>query len=173
MVLIFLWQGTHCVDGFTLYDRPGFGLGPNPFQPSGARTHYHPYGGSGQHVESFHVNVIRPTDVPHDEFCTMTNGAQRQLPHKNGIQIVEDDRSELHIGFWQSRFKVGKYGAIHGLEYTKKPNGETKTPKTDQNTLEMMQSIENMAKDGLKKERIKVARIVGLTQFTFMTKKNG
>ena len=47
---------------------------------------------------------------------------------------------KLDVGYWQSQFKVGD----HGLDYTLKKNGGTKTEKTDENALEMMRSIVDM-----------------------------
>jgi len=51
---------------------------------------------------------------------------------------------ELHVGFWQSRFKVPDHGAVHDLPYTIKDNGGTKTEKTDENALKMMRSVVDM-----------------------------
>lgn len=60
------------------------------------------------------------------------------------MKISYEGYPELNVGFYQSKFKVGKHGAIHGLPYTIKENGRTKTEKTDENALKMMQSIVNM-----------------------------
>ncbi len=43
-----------------------------------------------------------------------------------------------------NKYKVGKHGAVYGLPYSIKQKGETKTQKTDQNTLEMMRAIVDM-----------------------------
>jgi len=60
------------------------------------------------------------------------------------MKLNHEGHSELNIGFWQSKFKVGDYGAVHELEYTVKDNGGTKTKKTNKNALEMMRFIVDM-----------------------------
>lgn len=45
------------------------------------------------------------------------------------MKIIHQGRTELGIGFWQSKFKVGDYGAVHDLPYTVKSNGRTKTKR--------------------------------------------
>lgn len=48
------------------------------------------------------------------------------------------------FGNLDSKFKVADHGAVHGLPYSVKNNGGTKTEKSDDNALSMMQSIEDM-----------------------------
>lgn len=58
--------------------------------------------------------------------------------------IHVEGHSRLRVGFWQYRYKVPDHGALHGLPYSVKNNGGTKTEKSDDNALAMMQSIEDM-----------------------------
>jgi hypothetical protein len=60
------------------------------------------------------------------------------------MKISYEGHPELGVGFWQSKFKVGDHGAVHGLPYTVKTNGGIRTEKTDDNTLKMMRSIVDM-----------------------------
>ena len=91
------------------------------------------------------LKVIPPSSMPTDEFCGLTKEERRQLPHPSDMKIKREGRPELEVGFWQCRYKVGKHGAIHDLPFTLKKNGGTKTEKTDENALKMMQSIIDMA----------------------------
>ena len=69
---------------------------------------------------------------------------RRQLPHYHDKIIDVEGHPRLRVGFWQSRFKVTDHGAVHGLPHSVKNNGGTKTEKSDDNALSMMQSIEDM-----------------------------
>lgn len=60
------------------------------------------------------------------------------------MKITCEGYPELNVSFYQSKWKVGKHGAIHGLPYTIKENRGTKTEKTNDNALKMMRSIVNM-----------------------------
>ena len=53
------------------------------------------------------------------------------------MKIIDKGRSQLKVGFWQPKFKVGDYGAIHELFYIIKNNGGTKTEKMTNNTFEI------------------------------------
>jgi hypothetical protein len=82
--------------------------------------------------------------MPHSEFVSLTKEDKRQLPHSNDMKIIHEDYPKLNVGFWQARHKVGDHVAVHGLKYIIKPNGGTKTEKTDENALKMMRSIVDM-----------------------------
>ena len=82
--------------------------------------------------------------MPHQEFTDLTKEERRQLPHHHDKIIDVEGHQRLQVGFWQSRFKVADHGAVHGLPYSVKNNGGTKTEKNDDNALSMMQSIEDM-----------------------------
>ena len=58
--------------------------------------------------------------------------------------IHVEGHPRLRVGFWQSRYKVPDHGALHGLPYSVKNNGGTKTEKSDDTALAMMQSIADM-----------------------------
>ena len=132
---------------------PGWGL-PRPGlnQPPGGRHIYPPVHNlfwSGKTKidsprPSTALAITRPASMPHDEFVALTKEQRRALPHSKDMKIIHEGRPELEVGFWQSKFKVGDHGAIHDLPYTVKPNGGTKTEKTDDNTLKMMQSVVDM-----------------------------
>ena len=74
------------------------------------------------------LQITRPTAMPH---------------HHDKIIDIEGHQLLL-VGFWQSRFKVADHGTVHGLPYSVKNNGGTKTEKSDDNVLAIMQSIEDM-----------------------------
>jgi len=82
--------------------------------------------------------------MPHQEFTDLTKEERRQLSHHHDKIIDVEGHQRLRVGFWQSRFKVADHGAVHGLPYSVKNNGGTKTEKSDDNALLMMQSIEDM-----------------------------
>lgn len=82
--------------------------------------------------------------MPHEEFGGLTKSERRNLPHSNDMKIIHEGRPELVVGFYQSKYKVDDHGAVHNLPYTIKANGGTKTDKTDENVLKMMQSIVDM-----------------------------
>lgn len=110
--------------------------------------------------------------MTHEEFIVLTKEERLALPHTKHMTIIHEGPPELEVGFGQSKFKVGDHGAIHGLPYTLKGNGKTKTEKTDDNGLKMMRSIvdipiETMS-NGLKTEPIKVGQRADLRTFTFM-----
>lgn len=90
------------------------------------------------------LNMEKPAAMSHEEFVGLTKEERRALPHSNDRIIIHEGRSKLVVGFWQSKFKVGDHGAIHDLPYIVKANGGTKTEKTDDNALKMMQSIVDM-----------------------------
>lgn len=132
--------------------RPGL-IRPDPFQPNQYRDEWQtprnpyyrmrrPFGSQPKHPST--LQITRPTVMPHEEFSSLTKAERRALPHKNDMTIIAEGYPELHVGFYQSKYKVGKHGAIHGLPYEIKPNGGTKTEKTDENTLAMMESIVQM-----------------------------
>ena len=91
-----------------------------------------------------YLKVTKPSTMPHAEFVGMSKEERRQLPHSYDMPINCEGHQKLNVGFWQSKFKVGDHGALHGLPYTLKKNGGTKTAKTDENALEMMRSIVDM-----------------------------
>ena len=82
--------------------------------------------------------------MPHQEFVGLTKEERRQVPHPYDKIIHVEGHPRLRVGFWQSRYKVPDHGAVHGLPYTVKENGGTKTEKSDDTALAMMQSIEDM-----------------------------
>lgn len=125
---------------------------PDPFQPNQYHERQNPVAnffrprrtlGSQSRYPST-LQITRPSAMPHQEFSNLTKEKRRQLPHSNDMRMNCEGYPELTVGFYQSRFKVDKHGAIHGLPYTIKENGGTKTEKTDDNALKMMQSIVNM-----------------------------
>ena len=131
--------------------RPGLII-PDPFQPNQYHERQTPVAkffrprrtlGSQSRYPST-LQITRPSAMPHQEFSNLTKEERRALPHSNDMKITCEGYPELHVGFYQSKFKVDKHGAIHGLPYTIKENGETKTEKTDDNALKMMRSIVDM-----------------------------
>ena len=90
------------------------------------------------------LEITRPTAMPHQEFCGLTKEERRQLFHPYDQIIHVEGHQRLRVGFWQSRYKVADHGALHGLPYSVKNNGGTKTEKSDATALVMMQSIADM-----------------------------
>lgn len=131
--------------------RPGLII-PDPFQPNQYRERQTPLDKffrprrslGSQSRYPCTLQITRPSAMPHQEFSNLTKKERRQLPHINDMKITCEKCPELTVGFYQAKFKVDKHGAIHGLPYTIKKNGGTKTEKTDDNALKMMQSIVNM-----------------------------
>ena len=64
--------------------------------------------------------------------------------YSNDIKLNYEGHQELNVGFWQSKYKVGDYGAVHGLEYILTEKGYKKTPKTPENIDDLMKSVEGM-----------------------------
>lgn len=108
---------------------PGFGLNPTYAQPSSCT------------VPGSALEITRPTAMPHQEFVGLTKEERRQVPHLYDKIIHVEGHPRLRVGFWQFRYKVLDHGALHGLPYS---NGGTKTEKSDDTALAMMQSIEDM-----------------------------
>jgi hypothetical protein len=108
---------------------PRFGLNPTtPSRPGSGST----------------LQITRPTAMPHQEFDGLTKEDRRQVPHHHDKIIDVEGHPRLRVGFWQSRYKVPDHGSLHGLLYSVKNNGGTKTEKSDDTALAMMQSIEDM-----------------------------
>jgi hypothetical protein len=154
VVIVAMWQILGVgIEGFVLNNpNPGWGVDrPNPFQPPGGHLRYPPVyelffprrtPGCTRPGSTLQIN--RPTAMPYEEFVGLTKEERRALPHSNDMTIIHEGRSELEVGFWQSKFKVGDHGTIHDLPYTVKANGGTKTEKSDDNALKMMRSIVDM-----------------------------
>lgn len=111
---------------------PGFGLNPTYAPPSSRRVP-----GSG-------LEITRPSAMPHQEFVGLTKEERRQVAHPYDKIIDVEGHPRLRVGFWQSRYKVAEHGALHGLPYGVKNNGGTKTEKSDDTALAMMESIADM-----------------------------
>jgi len=90
------------------------------------------------------LEITRPIVMPHQEFAGLTKEERRQLPHHHDEIIRVEGHPQLRVGFWQSRYKVPDHGALHGLPYTEKENGSTRTEKSDDNALTMTQLIVDM-----------------------------
>ena len=112
---------------------PGFEFNPTYAQPA-SRT-----------VPGSALEINRPTAMSHQEFVGLTKEERRQVPHPYDKIIHVEGHPRLRVGFWQSRYKVTDHGALHGLPYSLKNNGGTKTEKSDDTALAMMQSIEDMS----------------------------
>jgi hypothetical protein len=111
-----------------------FTYGSNPtYQPTQSRS-----------GTEFRLQIARPTEMPHLEFVGLSSQDRRNLPNSNDMSINRDGYPELKVGFNQAKYKVRGHGALHGLPYKIKSNGRTKTERTDENALKMMQSIVNM-----------------------------
>ena len=152
VVIVVIWQIVGVgIEGFVL-PNPGWGVNrPNPFQPPGGHLRYPPVYDlffprrtPGCPGRGSTLQINRPTAMPHQEFTDLTKEERRQLPHHHDKIIDVEGHQRLQVGFWQSRFKVADHGAVHGLPYSVKNNGGTKTEKSDDNALSMMQSIEDM-----------------------------
>nr|WAJ48336.1 hypothetical protein DMDDKFKA_00147 [Haslea ostrearia] len=57
--------------------------------------------------------------MPHQEFVGLTKEERTPaclIPYDKIIHVEGHPR--LRVGFWQSRYKVAKHGAVHGLPYS-------------------------------------------------------
>lgn len=152
LVITVFWQVMGVgIEGFVPNNpNPGWGLDrPNLFQPPGGHLRYPPVYDlfsprSGCSRPGSALQINRPTAMPHEEFTGLTKEERRALPHCNDTTITHEGHPDLGVGFWQAQHKVGDHGGIHDLPYTVKANGGTKTEKSNNNTLKMMQSIVNM-----------------------------
>lgn len=61
------------------------------------------------------------------------------------MRFIHEGCTELGVEFCQLKFKVDDHGAFHGLPYTVKDNGATKTEETAANALKIMRSIVDMS----------------------------
>ena len=102
-------------------------------------------GPSGSGATTY-LEMEKPASMPHQEFVGLTKEERRQVPHPYAYDkiIHVEGHPRLRVGFWQSRYKVPDHGALHGLPYSVKKNGGTKTEKSDDTALAMMQSIADM-----------------------------
>ena len=153
VIVVAVWQIMR-VDSF-IFPSPGWGLNtpgvnrPDQFQPPATCPRYPPiYDLLDPRKEpqpgSTLGGITRPSSMPHQDFVNLTKEERQALPHSEDMKITHEGRPELEVGFYQSRFKVGDHGAVHDLPYIEKANGGTKTEKTDENVLKMMQSIVDM-----------------------------
>jgi hypothetical protein len=135
-IIVYIMCQLSGVDAFAIFNEmgklnaptvdPGFGLNPT-------------YGTRSA------LGITRPTAMPHSEFGGLTKEEKRQVPHHHDRIIHVEGHPQLRVGFWQSRYKVPDHGALHGLPYSVKNNSGTKTEKSDDTALAMMQSIEDMS----------------------------
>ena len=131
------------IEGFILPNRNLDGL--NPFQPQGGHLNYPSiYDVLLSLNPRSTLSVTRPSEIPHDNFVSLSKPQRRALTHKYDMEINHEGHQKLTVGFWQSKFKVKDHGAIHDLPYTLTTEGGTKTEKSDANTLTMMRSIVDM-----------------------------
>ena len=151
LALFLFWQLVSItIDGF-IYDHrnPFLGINNQHHRPGRAQK-YPPINNIFFPEEKSHCNsntyleIQKPSSMPHQQFCDLPKAEKRALPHINDMEMRYDGHPILRVGFYQAKFKVGDHGAIHGLLFEVKSNGGTKTQKTDENTLKMMQSIVDM-----------------------------
>jgi hypothetical protein len=88
--------------------------------------------------------ITRLTAMPHQEFTDLTKEQRRQVSYHHDKIIDVEGHPRLRVGFWQSRYKVSDPGTLHGLPYSVKNNGGTKTEKSDDTVLAIMKSIKDM-----------------------------
>jgi hypothetical protein len=141
-IVVYIICQLSSVDAFAIFDQIGKRNAPTfdsrfGLNPTYRKTPSRPRTGSA-------LEITRPTAMPHPEFVGLTKEHKRQVHHHHDRIIHVEGHPQLRIGFWQCRFKVLKHGAIHGLPYNRKENGSTRTEKSDDNALVMIQSIEDM-----------------------------
>ena len=156
--IILTWKILKLNNGVNSFTTNNSELSKKIFQPPNVNFNYPPasnlsprkkFGSSSLRPQT-NLRIDRPSDIPHENFVEMTKEERRLLPSPKDMKIFYEDM-ELEIGFYQSKYKVAKHGAIHGLPFDIKPNGSTKTLRSEQNALKMMQSIVNLSKkDGVK-----------------------
>ena len=82
----------------------------------------------------------RPSDMPHQDFTALTKEQRRNLPDARDGFIDVEGHPKLTVRYHQVNFKTPNHGKIHGLP----TNENDKTPKTEENTLALRDSIVNM-----------------------------
>lgn len=141
-VVIYIMCQLSGVDAFAIFDQIGKLNAPRVDPGSGLNPTYAPP--SSRTVPGSALKITRPSAIPHQEFVGLSKEQRRQVPHSYDKIIHVEGHPRLRVGFWQCKHKVAEHGAVHGLPYSVKNNGGTKTEKSDDNALAMMQSIEDM-----------------------------
>jgi hypothetical protein len=86
------------------------------------------------------LQMERPSAMPHQDFTALTREEKRNLPdHRDGFIDVEG-HPKLTMRYGQVNFKLPKHGHIHSLSV----NANGKTPKTEENTLALRDSLVKM-----------------------------
>jgi hypothetical protein len=140
--------------GIDSFVYPTAGLNrPNPFQPVGSNLKYPPSSirdiffprKTQPSSSSTLVRLKKPTDMPQEAYSSLTRGQKKALLNSEfDMAIKYEGKPELLVGFNQASEKVYKHGAVHGVPNSLKPDGTTKSQRTDENTLQMMKSVVNM-----------------------------
>jgi len=87
------------------------------------------------------LQIERPSSMPHQDFAGLTKEQKRNLPDPRDGFIDVEGHPKLIIRYGQASFKTPKHGSIHGLPV----DGNGRTPKTEQNTLDLRDSLVEMA----------------------------
>ena len=76
--------------------------------------------------------------MPHQKFTDLTKEQRRQVSYHHDKIIDVEGHRRLRVGFCQFRYKVSDPGTLHGLPYSVKNNGGTKTEKSDDTVLAIL-----------------------------------
>lgn len=92
----------------------------------------------------------RPSAMPHDDFVSLSKSKKRNVPNIEDRIILKENEITLIVRFNQALYKVDDHGCVHELSYEVLESGATKTEKSEENTLKMMDSIEAMVGQAVK-----------------------
>ena len=88
------------------------------------------------------LQVHKPSNMPQQEYTSLTKEQRRNLPDARDGFINEKGHPKLVVRYGQVEFKTPDHGKVHGLPVDEKG----KTPKTEANSLALRDSILNMPK---------------------------
>ena len=86
------------------------------------------------------LQMERPSDMPHQEYTSLTKEQRRNLPDARDGFIDVEGHPHLVARYGQVKFKTPAHGRVHDLP----TNENGKTPKTEKNALTLRDSIVNM-----------------------------
>lgn len=88
------------------------------------------------------LQVQKPSNMPQQEYTSLTKEQRRNLPDPRDGFICEEGHPHLVARYGQVEFKTPDHGPDHGLPVDEKG----RTPKTEANALALRDSIVNMPK---------------------------
>ena len=87
------------------------------------------------------LQVQKPSNMPHQEYTSLTKEQRRNLPDPRDGFINVEGHPKLTARYGQVKYKMPDHGSIHGLP----TNENGKTPKTEANALSLRNSLVKMS----------------------------